>query len=513
MIPKIMALYLPQFHEVRENNKWYGQGFTDWAAVKNAKPLFPGHMQPRVPLNQNYYDLSDAGVIKWQAELAKKYGIDGFCFYHYWFDSNTRLLEKPAELLLQHKEINISFCFSWVNESWKRTWSNVGKGNVWCDLLDSDIRQESDRDDGLLVKQRYGREEEWENHINYLLPFFQDRRYLRIDGKPVLCIYQPCDIFCIRSMMEIWNEKLSENGITGIYLVGASYGKVYSANVDVSYDHEPGAAFEKCRERKEHIQTEEGMEIFDYDIMWGHILNKVRPKVFSCAVTDFDASPRKGYKSCVIQGSTPGKFEQYFKELLKRNIQAGNRFVFINAWNEWGEGMHLEPCEENGFQYLEAVKAAVHFINNNPEYRTGLLRDGECEESSDRRDKAGPEQQMTVSQAAVLDQWLTGYRAGLRVEHFFQKYKYETIAIYGMGILGRQLRDELKGSDIKILYYMDRAVILREMGIKKVSVNDELPEVDAIVVTATKDFDEIYDVLRKKTAAAIVNVGEIFEDL
>lgn len=513
MIPKIMALYLPQFHEVEENNKWYGQGFTDWVAVKNAKPLFSGHMQPRRPLNNDYYDLNNVETIKKQAELAKKYGIDGFCFYHYWFDSNTRLLQKPAELLLQHKEIDVTFCFSWANESWKRTWSNIGKGNVWCELYDKDKQEQSGSGRGLLVKQRYGRAEEWKKHIEYLLPFFQDKRYLRIDGKPVLLIYQPCDILCIRSMLEIWKEKLKENDIDGVYLVGGSYGKAYSGDMDVSYDHEPGEAFIRCREEKEYIQSAEGIEFFDYDVMWKYILQGVRPGVLSCAVTDFDASPRKGYKSCIIHGSTPEKFEQYFKVLLKKNIRVKNELILINAWNEWGESMYLEPCEDNGFKYLKAVKGAVDSVNNNPKQTAEYFGETEGKALSGRTSKTGPGQRTTVSQVTILDQWLEAYRFGLRVEDFFKKYKYRTIAIYGMGILGRHLLEELAGSEVKILYYIDRSVALGDTVIRKVSVNDELPEADAIVVTVLTEFEEIYEILKEKSDAAIIHIGEIFEDL
>lgn len=513
MIPKIMALYLPQFHEVEENNKWYGQGFTDWVTVKNAKPLFSGHMQPRRPLNQNYYDLSDAETIKKQATLAKKYGIDGFCFYHYWFDSGTRLLEKPAELLLQHKEIDMTFCFSWANESWKRTWSNIGKGNVWCDLYDHGIEEKNSNGTGLLAKQKYGREEEWEKHIEYLLPFFQDKRYLRIDGKPVLCIYQPCDIFCIRSMLEVWEEKLKEKDIDGVYLVGGSYGKIYSADVTVSYDHEPGEAFIKCREQEEYTQSTEGIEFFDYDVIWKYILRGVQNGVLSCAVTDFDASPRKGYKSCIIQGSTPEKFEQYFGELLKKNIQAENKLILINAWNEWGESMYLEPCEDNGFKYLEAVKAAVDSVNNDLKRIGTDSFNGKCTMLEEQIDRAALKRQTGASQVSILDQWLSSYRMGVRVEDFFKKYNYGTIAIYGMGILGRQLKEELKDSEIKISYYIDRSVILGDAIMKRVSIKDELPEADAIVVTVLGEFEEIYESLKEKSDAAIIHIGEILEDI
>ena len=512
MIPKIIALYLPQFHEVKENSEWYGEGFTDWVAVKKAKPLYDGHKQPRKPLDLNYYDLSKIETIKWQAALAKKYGIDGFCFYHYWFDSHTHLLEKPAELLLQHKEIDISFCFSWANESWKRTWSNVKKGNVWCDFNDLDNKNGL-KDNGLLAEQRYGREEEWKKHIEYLIPFFQDERYLKINGKPVLCIYKPCDIWCLKSMMEVWNEKLKENGIKGIYLVGASYGKLYSANVDVNYNHEPGSAFVKCREMKEYVMSPEGIEFFDYDTVWEHILEGTEYGRLSCGFTDFDASPRKGCKSTIVKGSTPAKFEQHFKEFLKKNIQVRNEIVFINAWNEWGEGMYLEPSEEHGYGYLEAIKSAVQYQESCEDSLAGMTDNNDARLMNDHIDKPDSSISKSVLQADILSQWLSAYRIGVRVEDFFNKYHYSTIAIYGMGILGRQLSEELAKSKIQILYFIDRRDVLEENLIKRISIEEELPEVDCIVVTVVAEYDNIHDIIRRKSSASIVNIGEIFENL
>lgn len=507
MIPKILALYLPQFHEVKENSEWYGKGFTDWVAVKNAKSLFHGHLQPRKPLHNNYYNLNKVETLKWQAELAKEYGIDGFCFYHYWFNSNTRLLEKPAELLLQHKEIDISYCFSWANESWKRTWNNVEKGNVWCDVYDNKSVKNNAKDRGLLAKQQYGREGEWEKHIEYLIPFFKDERYIKIDGKPVFCIYQPCDIACLRPMIDLWNKRLKEENIEGIYIIGASYGKQYSDNVNKSYNHEPGTAFDICRETGKNDRCLEGIEFFDYDILWIYILNEIKVGRLSCAFTDFDASPRKGVKGIIVKGSSPEKFEKYFKEFLVKNIQVGNEIVLINAWNEWGEGMYLEPCEAYGYGYLEAIKLAVQYIKN---------ESVSVDDKSKADDFLGIVVQppkKSVLQVAVLNKWLLAYRRGIRAGDFFSKYHYQIIAIYGMGILGRQLSAELSESDIQILYYIDQAEKQEESSLKKVSIEEKLPEVDCIVVTVLAEFSNIYDMLKEKSSASIVNISEIYEDL
>lgn len=511
MIPKILSLYLPQFYETEENSKWYGEGFTDWVAVKKAKPLYERHLQPRTPLNQNYYNLSRIETIEWQAALAKEYGIDGFCFYHYWFDSDTRLLEKPAELLLENKKIDITFCFSWANESWKRTWSNVSKGNVWCDGFDSAVQKKDISDRGLLVKQTYGREEEWKKHIEYLIPFFKDERYLKRDRKPVFFIYQPCDILCIKSMTHVWEERLKEEGFDGIYLVGASYGKRYSKEVSISYNHEPGTAFEKCRETKKNTKTENSIEFFDYDTIWSDIIDDIECGKLSCAFTDFDASPRKGYNSTIVRGSTAYKFGKYFREFLIKNIEAENDIVLINAWNEWGEGMYLEPCVDNGYGYLTAVKSAVDYIRDNnkaePFYNKRMIQKG----ISTKYSTSGVSR--STLQVSILSHWLSAYRAGIRVADFFNKYGYFSLAIYGMGILGKQLKDELMESSITVLYYMDCADVLGIDTLKKVSVEEELPEVDCIVVTAVAEFENIYDLLRKKSKASIVNIEEIFEDL
>lgn len=510
MVPKIIALYLPQFYNIKENSEWYGDGFTDWVAVKEAKPLFSGHNQPKIPLNDNYYNLSCIETIKWQAKLAKEYGIDGFCFYHYWFDSQTKLLEKPAELLLAHKEIDITFCFSWANESWKRTWNNVSKGNVWCDKYDGE-QKKNVKDKGLLAKQRYGREKEWQKHIEYLIPFFKDKRYLRINGKPVLCIYQPCDIPCMKAMLEIWNQNLKKEGIEGVHLIGASYGENYSHDVDISYNHEPGTAFQKCRKAKKCARNQEGTEFFDYDTIWSYILKEISGGMLSCALVDFDSSPRKGYKSIIVRGSNPQKFGQYFSNFLEKNIHMGNELVFINAWNEWGEGMHLEPCEEFGYGYLEAVKASVRHINNSNILKK--LKDAGDNKGIEYNIFSDTKIQKSAAQLAILNKWFSAYRIGVRASDFFYKYGYSTVAIYGMGILGKQLMEELKDSDLKVLYYIDKINVLPKEDLRRLSIEEKLPEVDCIVVTVITEFESIYDILKEKSDASIINLNEICEDI
>ena len=192
---KIIAFYLPQFHNIPENDEWWGNGFTEWTNVKKAKPLYEGHMQPRVPLGGNYYNLLDDNVKIWQADLAKKYGVYGFCYYHYWFNGKM-LLEKPMEQMLANKEVDIPFCICWANEPWTKAW--VG-----------DERK-------LLIAHEYGKEEEWKQHFMYLLPFFKDKRYITKDGKPLFVFYRPDIVPCMKEMIETWDKLAKENGLSGI---------------------------------------------------------------------------------------------------------------------------------------------------------------------------------------------------------------------------------------------------------------------------------------------------------
>ena len=212
---KILAMYLPQFHRTPENDKWWGEGFTEWTTVRKAKPLFLNHAQPHEP--QEYYNLLDKDVMIKQAELMHKYGVDGMCFYHYYFEDGIKILEKPAENLLKWKEINMPFCFYWANQSWVRTWSNLQDANVWVDTLDNDEKREGD---GVLLRQAYGGREQWKKHFDYLLPFFKDSRYIRKDGRPLFIIYKPEDIKDLAEMKDYWNELMEKEGLPHIFFIG-----------------------------------------------------------------------------------------------------------------------------------------------------------------------------------------------------------------------------------------------------------------------------------------------------
>lgn len=359
---KAIAMYLPQFHEIPENSQWWGKGFTEWTAVKNATPLFPGHQQPRVPLGGNYYNLLGKKSVEWQVELAKKYGVGGFCFYHYWFKDGRRILEKPAENLLKWRDLEIPFCFSWANESWIRTWSKGIEGNAWAEKFDEKIGKESGT--GLLIEQDYGTEQDWKEHFEYLLPFFRDSRYIKIDGKPIFIIYKPESVGTkLSPMLQAWKAWALEAGLEGLYIIGSQCAVVSDTiwpEMDARVKHGPAI----CLANERRIGE---TKYYDYDFLWNRFLNlegNKGDKTYYCGFVDFDSSPRQADKAIIFQGATPKKFEYYLRQLVEKSIQLKNELVFLNAWNEWGEGMYLEPDEINGYGYLEAVRTVMDDYKN-----------------------------------------------------------------------------------------------------------------------------------------------------
>lgn len=367
MNPKVITFYLPQFHRVPENDEWWGEGFTDWVSAKNARPLFPGHYQPRIPAHDNYYNLLDKSAMEWQAKLAKKSGVDGFCIYHYWF-GEKQLLEKPAENLLKWKDIDINYCFSWANESWIASWSKLTEQGqfAWTDSI------APQKGSGMLMEQKYGDKSEWKRHFQYLLPFFQDERYIKKDGKPVFVIYNTYKILCAKDMIAYWNELAKENGFPGIFFIGTNNPIYKFEDYDAALLYEPdfsvnGETLDSSLGDIIRIFIQQKLktgikipQIIHYDKVWKHILQRRdRKNVYKGAFVDFDSSPRKGKKGIVLIGANPEKFYQYFSKLYDRCSKHGDDFIFVTAWNEWGEGAYLEPDKKYGMGYLNAIRKVV----------------------------------------------------------------------------------------------------------------------------------------------------------
>lgn len=355
---KILALYLPQFHRIPENDEWWGEGYTEWTAVKQAKSMFRGHVQPKVPMNENYYDLDNQGVETWtwQAQLAGDNGLFGFCIYHYWFNGKL-LLERPMEILLDNPQIKTNYCICWANEPWARTWD--GKPT------------------SVLMDQVYGGEQDINSHFDYLLKFFRDSRYIKIDNKPVVNLYRTVNITYLEKMIQVWNDRAVDNGFNGIYWVSALTSEKNDERnylFDHYYYFEPGYTLKNnigvtqrftylARGQVRHIanrfKNEKTVERrININILWKNIENRtVNPKISPGTVVSWDNTPRKKDKGTVIYNSSPERFKVNIHRLVKKYPK--NEFLYINAWNEWGEGTYLEPDEQFKDGYLRAIKQAL----------------------------------------------------------------------------------------------------------------------------------------------------------
>lgn len=366
MKTKIFAAYLPQYHVIKENNEFWGEGFTDWVGVRKSTPQFENHNQPRRPLGDNYYDLSDWKVLEWQAELAKQYGVDGFCIYHYWFKDGHKVLETPAENLLRHPEIRISYFFSWDNNSWIRSWSNIA-GNPWAPNFD---KGNTENTSPILLECEYGGKKEWKAHFEYLLPFFKDERYLRIDGKPVFQFFSDSSPQTLAKMGDYWHELAHENGLEGLFLMCQKAPFIDKHVFDNEFIYQPIGIWNRKRAIKRRIWkllgisgNAQGLTQIDYDKAWAKIIRQTKrnanKQVYFSGIVRYDDSPRRGKRANVFIGDTPQKFEKWFAKFYQMNCKYNREFLLLTAWNEWGEGAYLEPDADSEYSYLEALKRAV----------------------------------------------------------------------------------------------------------------------------------------------------------
>lgn len=359
---KIIAFYLPQFHTFPENDEWWGKGFTEWVNVKSAKALYEGHNQPREPLDDNYYDLSKIEPLRWQAQLAKEYGIYGFCYYHYWFDGHM-FMQKPMENMLNDRSIDLPFCICWANENWTKAWAKRSKE--------------------VLISQTYGDRNDWKKHFEYFFQFFKDDRYIRVDGKPLLVIYRPELISTLEEMLELWQTMARKKGLKGLafaYQQSAyDHTKASSGHLfDYGIEYEPNLVKngEQCKtlpviirkalniiSMKLNLPPSKIASVrYDYDDAWRRIISH-KPKdskMLPGAFVDWDNTPRYGKGASMYEGVTPEKFQKYLSEQIKHAKNDYKKdMLFMFAWNEWGEGGYLEPDKKYGFGMLEAIKRAL----------------------------------------------------------------------------------------------------------------------------------------------------------
>lgn len=363
---KFLAYYLPQYHPIPENDQWWGKGFTEWTNVKKAKPLFKGHHQPIVPGELGYYDLLQQPKIQErQAQLAKEYGVDGFIYYQYWFGNGKMLLEKPAEQMLQNKNVDIPFCFCWANETWKGIWHGLDNPSV-------------------LIEQTYNGEHDYIEYFNYLLPFFKDERYIKVDNKPMFHIYRIDDIPDIDLFLTIFNQKAKEHGFDGIYFIGTvnvhseiilndnrifgvvgidAFQKLRYSQLFL-FKHESilykvqrkilikFGYFDPLGKRKKPLVIDYKKGLKKMTIKFPHA------KFIPCIIPNWDNSPRSGNKSMIFTNSSPEAFYNYTKKLLLylKKESSSTNFIIIKSWNEWAEGNYLEPDALYGRKWLEVIQ-------------------------------------------------------------------------------------------------------------------------------------------------------------
>lgn len=389
---KIYALYLPQYYETNYNNEWWGKGYTEWTACKQAKPLFKGHQQPKLPLNNHYYDLSKKEEIIWQCDIAKKYGIEGFVIYQYYSCNNSdygkkngehgsMLLNVPTEIIKDNKEIDIDYCLYWANHDWRKAWFG--------------------QDETMLWPQIYGNEQDWKEFYHYNREYFKDERYIKVDNKPVFFIFADWHFKNIDLFIDCWNKWAKEDGFDGIYFVKTddAHSKKELGHFDASYRREPFYTFgnklgpigliDRLLKRKgipiiNKFFNKFGKGIisykYDYEKIWTSICEaEFHKTVIPGAIVQWDNTARKGYNGQVVTGASIEIFKKYFKKLIKKCNENDVPFLLFNAWNEWAEGAYLEPDSINKYSYLEEIRKTKNFIketkktNENKEFKEWQL--------------------------------------------------------------------------------------------------------------------------------------------
>lgn len=353
--PRVISFYLPQYYPTPENDEWWQKGFTEWLNVGRAKPLFKGHYQPKVPTELGYYDLRIPEVREEQAELAKEAGIEGFCYWHYWFNGK-RLLDRVFTEVVESGKPDYPFCLCWANHSWYRKNWDPTKPNV------------------LLIEQTYPGVEDYTNHFNALLTAFKDKRYIKVDGKPVFGIYKPLDIPNFELFIKTWNELALKEGLPGFYFFGFTFEEsqledIKKLGVDsIVFDYmlstyrERENMFVKKLNRK--IRQYVGLaNVFPYrdyiDMLLKQFINDKMVK--PCIIPNYDHSPRSGNKFVIIHDSNPKDWGYLCKSVIEKlnGRKEQENFLFIKAWNEWGEGNYMEPDIKYGKGYIEELRKAI----------------------------------------------------------------------------------------------------------------------------------------------------------
>lgn len=351
---RVIAFYLPQFHPIPENDKWWGKGFTEWTNVGKARPLFRGHYQPRVPADLGYYDLRVPETRKSQADMAREYGVEGFCYWHYWFGNGKRLIERPFEEVLNSGEPNFPFCLAWANETWKGFEHGLNNRNI-------------------LIEQLYPGEEDYIAHFYHVLPAFKDERYIKVNEKPMFMIYKPLADPEVIVFINIWQKLALENGLKGIWFVGQT-----TSIDDISPCLKTGINAINVIRMTSFLSRltilERVMNRFKYSILkrprvfkYSKVMKYFSGKedslenVYPTIFPNWDHSPRSGKEGLVFHNSTPELFSKHVKNVIDSvsEKEADTKIVFLKSWNEWAEGNYMEPDMKYGLGYLQTLKKNI----------------------------------------------------------------------------------------------------------------------------------------------------------
>ena len=377
---RVIAFYLPQFHPIPENDKHWGKGFTEWTNVGKAQPLFKGHYQPRVPADLGYYDLRLPEVREAQAEMAREAGVEGFCYWHYWFGNGKKLLEHPFQEVLKTGKPDLPFCLGWANHSWTtKTWE----------------KRKTSYKDEMIVEQLYPGEEDYIAHFNYVLPAFKDERYITVDGKPIFLVFDPLKIPNSKKFIDLWQSLAKENGLKGIHFVGStenSGGKSLSDLGKKRYKFLPTQESDKYYDRVLNLGFDAvaSLGLYRAESLVGgkfrRLLKIVLKRVFKVSLMEkyqyksimknyyvkedswenvypsllpqWDKSARSGTAKGIYINSTPELFQDSIEEVLKlvQDKKDEHKILFLKSWNEWAEGNYVEPDLKFGNGYLKALK-------------------------------------------------------------------------------------------------------------------------------------------------------------
>ena len=374
---RVIAFYLPQFHPIPENDKWWGKGFTEWTNVAKAKPLFRGHYQPRIPADLGFYDLRLPEVREQQAQMAREAGIEGFCYWHYWFSHDKKLLERPFQEVLQSGKPDFPFCLGWANHNWtNKSW-------------EAGTRQQKEM---TLMKMVYS-EDEYIQHFYDVLPAFKDKRYITVDGKPLFYIWSALALPNPKRFIQLWQQLATDNGLKGIYFVGLQFNLLesekslkatftknipnyashhYAQLLEQGYDAVNSRGYHRadlqCRSIFDIIWRSLSIRLFKHFPIskcdqrrinkWLYTEEDRQENVYPTLMPNWDRTPRSGKKARIYTNSTPEVFGEQIDQVLDliKDKKPEHKIVFLMSWNEWAEGNYIEPDMKYGHGYLNVLK-------------------------------------------------------------------------------------------------------------------------------------------------------------